>query len=138
MTTTFTLSIEETAGNSFLHGFHLGTDERLARQIAEEVFNARVKYGQPIVTVALIRDRKLVDVFDGTWSYDHAADLNDGKMKDFRNYYTINGLSVVYVPTGETLSNHETLKAAKAQIKRYVAADERRMKQRFIAGRSAG
>ena len=64
---TFTLSIEDTAGHSFQHGFHLGTDERLARQIAEEKFNARIKHGLPVVTVALIHDRKIVDVFDGTW-----------------------------------------------------------------------
>jgi len=64
---TFTLSIEDTYGHSFQHGFHLGTDKALARQIAEERFHARIKHGLPVVTVALIRERKLVDCFDGEW-----------------------------------------------------------------------
>jgi C4-type Zn-finger protein len=67
MNQTFTLSIEDTAGHSFLNGFHLGTQEPLARQIAEEKFHARRDNGLPIVTVALIQGRKIVDVYDGTW-----------------------------------------------------------------------
>jgi hypothetical protein len=63
----FTLSIEPTDGKSFQHGFHLGTDEHLARQIAEEKFHARNKHGMPTVTVALIREGKLVDCYDGKW-----------------------------------------------------------------------
>jgi hypothetical protein len=63
----FVLSIETTAGQSVQHGFHIGTDERLARQVAEEKFNARVKHGLPIVTVALMRHGRIVDVFDGRW-----------------------------------------------------------------------
>lgn len=66
----FCLSIEVAAGQAVQHGFHLGTDERLARQIAEEKFHARVKHGLPVVTVALMRDRKVVDVFDGKWFND--------------------------------------------------------------------
>ncbi len=63
----FCLWIETTPGKSVQHGFHLGTDEKLARQIAEEKFNARVEHGLPVVTVALMRNRKIVDVFDGKW-----------------------------------------------------------------------
>jgi hypothetical protein len=63
----FVLSIEPTGKPSVQYGFHLGTDERVARQIAEEIFHKRVTYG-PICTVALIRDRKIVDVYDGAWS----------------------------------------------------------------------
>jgi hypothetical protein len=66
-TSPFVLSIETTSGQSIQHGFHLGTDERLAREIAAEKFHARVRHGLPVVTVALLRDRKLVDVYDGTW-----------------------------------------------------------------------
>jgi hypothetical protein len=44
-------------------GFHLGTMEVVARQLAEEQFYAR----RDIRTVALIRDRRILDVFDGTW-----------------------------------------------------------------------
>jgi hypothetical protein len=65
----FCLSIETTSGKSEQYGFHLGTDEKLARQIAEEKFNARVRHGLPVVTVALMR-RKIVDVFDGKWFND--------------------------------------------------------------------
>ena len=49
------------------HSFHLGTNERLARQIAEEMFNTKVYRGMPIVTVALRRKDKVVSCYDGTW-----------------------------------------------------------------------
>jgi hypothetical protein len=65
---TFTLSIEPTGGKAFVDGFHLGTDEQVARQIAEERFHGRNKHGMWTQTVALIYDRKLVAVYDGTWS----------------------------------------------------------------------
>ena len=67
MTQPFTLSIEITAGQSFQHGFHLGTDERLAHQIAEEKFHARANNGLPVVTVALMRNGKMVDCYGGRW-----------------------------------------------------------------------
>ncbi len=65
----FTLSIEETEGKSYQHGFHLGTDETLARQIVTEKMQAFRTYSLPVVSMALIRDRKIVDVLyiDGTW-----------------------------------------------------------------------
>jgi len=63
----FCLSIEDVAGHSFQHGFHLGTDEQLARQIAEEKFHARIKHGLPTVTVALMQRGKLVGCYDGSW-----------------------------------------------------------------------
>ena len=61
----FTLSIEDVAGHSFQYGFHLGTDEKLARQIAEEKFRGRVQFGLPVVTVALFCGAKMVDCFLG-------------------------------------------------------------------------
>ncbi len=67
MTRPFTLSIEPLNGKAFQYGFHLGTDERLARQIAEEKFHARNKHGMPTVTVALLRNGKMVDCYDGQW-----------------------------------------------------------------------
>ena len=68
---TFTLSIEETEGKSRQHGFHLGTDEKLARQITEEKMTAMVTHMMPVVSMTLIRDRKIVDVLypDGTWHW---------------------------------------------------------------------
>jgi creatinine amidohydrolase/Fe(II)-dependent formamide hydrolase-like protein len=37
----FILSIEDADGSVKRHGYHLGTDLRLAKQIAEEMFDAR-------------------------------------------------------------------------------------------------
>jgi len=64
MVSCFVLSIEPQTGPSFRHGFHLGTDLRVAREIALEYFVAN-----KAKTVALMRDRKIFDLFDGdTWS----------------------------------------------------------------------
>jgi hypothetical protein len=65
----FTLSIEETAGKCRQHGFHLGTDEKLARQIVMEKLAAYRTNALPVVTMALMRKGKIVDVLyaDGTW-----------------------------------------------------------------------
>lgn len=64
MSAPFILSIEPTGKPAYVHGFHLGTDEAVARKIAEEMFRSR-RY---TCTVALIRDHKLVDVYDGAWA----------------------------------------------------------------------
>lgn len=63
----FTLSIEPVQGKSFIHGFHLGTVEGVARQCAAEQFHGRNRNGAFTRTVALIRDNKLVGVYDGEW-----------------------------------------------------------------------
>lgn len=47
------------------HGFHLGTDPVVARQIAEERFNAEPRAWR---TVALMLDGRVYDVYDGTWA----------------------------------------------------------------------
>jgi hypothetical protein len=70
----FVLSIEPTEGQSFVHGFHLGTQEPLARQIAEERFHARNKAGMWTRTVALMRSGRMVDCYDGRWSSAYSAD----------------------------------------------------------------
>lgn len=68
-TSPFCLSIETESGVSHQYGFHLGTDERLAREIVEEKFRARVRAGLPVVTMALMRDRRMVDCYLGDrWS----------------------------------------------------------------------
>jgi hypothetical protein len=67
MSNIFTLSIETEAGKAHQYGFHLGTYEPLARQIAQERFHARVNNGYPTVTVALIRNGRLFDCYDGQW-----------------------------------------------------------------------
>ena len=67
MSAPFCLSIETAPGVAHQHGYHLGTDEKLARQIAEETYAARVKHGLPVVTVALMRDRKMVACYGGQW-----------------------------------------------------------------------
>lgn len=65
---TIQLSIEPTEGKAFLHGFHLGTDLRLAKQIAEEKFHARNDYGMWTRTVALILKGKIIACYDGSWT----------------------------------------------------------------------
>jgi hypothetical protein len=67
MTTTFTLSIEPQDGKAYQHGFHLGTIEETARSLAEEIFHHNIAKPR---TVALIRDRRIYDVYDGRWSSD--------------------------------------------------------------------
>jgi hypothetical protein len=66
---TFTLSIEQTPGKSVQYGYHLGSDLRLARIIVQEKMAAYLNYGLPVVTMALKRNHKIVDVLyrDGTW-----------------------------------------------------------------------
>jgi hypothetical protein len=64
----FTLSIETDAG-TYQHGYHLGTQEPLARAIAENIFaKYRPRQGSRIVTVALKWEHKMFDVYDGEWS----------------------------------------------------------------------
>ena len=65
----FTLSIEETEGKSRAHGFHLGTDERVARIIVQDKMSAFINYGKDIVSMALKRDGRIIDVLysDLTW-----------------------------------------------------------------------
>ncbi len=76
---TFTLSIETTEGHSYLHGFHLGTIESIARQIAQERFHARIRHNMPTVTVALLLDGKMFDCYDGDcWSSEYLDDECDG------------------------------------------------------------
>lgn len=67
--TPFTLSIEATHGKSKQYGFHFGTDERLARQLIEEKAKAWIANDMPFVSMALMRNGKIVDVIysDMTW-----------------------------------------------------------------------
>jgi hypothetical protein len=71
MSNPFTMSIEFAPLQSRQHGFHLGTDEKLARQIVTEKYAAMLKTEQPVVTIALMRNGHIVDVWDGSqWSSD--------------------------------------------------------------------
>lgn len=69
MSSTFTLSIEPIEGRAYQHGYHLGTIESVARKCAEDIYWSKRKSGG-VRTVALMRDRKIFDVFDGEWSSD--------------------------------------------------------------------
>ena len=63
----FILSIETDAG-IYQHGYHLGTDERLARSMAVSFFKSgHPSQGLYIRTVALRRVGNLVDIYDGQW-----------------------------------------------------------------------
>jgi hypothetical protein len=94
--TIFVLSIEPVEGTAFEYGFGLGTDPRVAREIAAEKFRARNASPYPrdldghvmaTRTVALKWDGKIVDVFDGEWeserdwpdfeAAEHAAPADD-------------------------------------------------------------
>ncbi len=68
----FLMSIETTHGVSERDGFHLGTDERVARKLCEERYHGRVNFGMPVVTVALLDARwRMIDCYDGDcWSSD--------------------------------------------------------------------
>ena len=71
----FTLSIETDAG-TYVHGFHLGAIEPTARALAADAYcNLIPKIGQYIRTVALIRDHKIEDVFDGQWYSDYLSNF---------------------------------------------------------------
>lgn len=60
----FTASVETDAG-TYRHGYHLGTQEDLARNIIEEIARGAPRMGTRIVTVALMKDGKIEDVYDG-------------------------------------------------------------------------
>jgi len=61
---TFTLSVEIEEGKAVQHPFHLGTDARVARQIAVERFHA----GSNVKSVALFLKGCIAAVYDGEWS----------------------------------------------------------------------
>ena len=67
----FELSIEPVGGATYRDGFHLGTDEVIARRLAVEAFHQRTpKVGTAIRSVALFREGKMVDCYDGHWASD--------------------------------------------------------------------
>lgn len=66
----FEMSVETSPMVTEKNGFHLGTDEAIARQICEERYHGRLKLGLSVVTVALMREGHIVDVFDGKWAND--------------------------------------------------------------------
>lgn len=67
----FELSIEPVGAPTYRDGFHLGTDESIARRLAEEAFKYRTpKVGTGIRSVALFLGGKLFDCYDGLWASD--------------------------------------------------------------------
>lgn len=64
----FELSIEPTQGDTFRHGFHLGTDEIVARHLAEQEFHSRNRRGESVRTVALMLGHRMFDYYDGIWA----------------------------------------------------------------------
>ena len=65
----YTLSIETTEGRAKQHGFHLGTNLPTARSVVQDKMRAFVAHRQPVVTMALKLNGKIVDVLypDGSW-----------------------------------------------------------------------
>lgn len=73
----YIMSIEYEHGKSVVDGFHLGTDEKIARELIVERFHGRLRsynagWSQMFtVTIALMLDNRIVDVYDGTsWAND--------------------------------------------------------------------
>ena len=64
ITHVFTASIEPCTGDVFQHGFHLGTDRKMAEWFCEELFRRHNAHGG-VYTVALKRNQGIVDVYDG-------------------------------------------------------------------------
>lgn len=65
---TFTASIETYDNGTFQYGFHLGTCERTARECVKSLMGLRYhsRLGRiRVATVALMRDGRMVDCFDG-------------------------------------------------------------------------
>ena len=69
---TYILSLEREPGVTVFHGFHLGTIERLARQICEEKMRTCRENDLPMLTMGLMQDGKLVDTLyrSGVWHSD--------------------------------------------------------------------
>lgn len=65
----FVMSVETDAG-TYQYGFHLGTIESVARSMVEDRYLLLVpKIGTRVITIALMRDHKVFDVYDGSrWS----------------------------------------------------------------------
>lgn len=76
---TYQLSIEPVDGATFRHNFHLGTDLRVARNVASDIYFNRKWWPRvgdvKVRSVALILNDKIVDVFDGRWASDVWAQL---------------------------------------------------------------
>lgn len=80
----FTASIEVTEGVSHQHGFHLGTDEKIARSFCKDIYQMRVKAGKPVVTIGLMQEGKLVDCFYGDrwhWDNEDATQIKEGFVR---------------------------------------------------------
>lgn len=60
----YTLSIEPLEGKVYTHPYHLGTDLKIAKEIAETLFHNPFLQ---IRSMALTKDLKLVAVYDGEW-----------------------------------------------------------------------
>lgn len=71
----FTLSIAYSDGSpTRQHGFHLGTDEKMARDLAVREWQRQKRNGTDVATVALHRHGKMYAVFDGAFWSDEDQD----------------------------------------------------------------
>ena len=76
MTQPYVLSIETDQG-TYLHGYHLGTQEKLAREIAVSAWHNLIpNQGRYIRTVALKQNGRIVDVYMGQqWESDYSSTI---------------------------------------------------------------
>lgn len=65
MTSAFIASIEDTHGHYATHPYHLGAQIALAKELIEEIFENRTRYGFPVLSIALMRAHRIIDVYYG-------------------------------------------------------------------------
>ena len=63
----YILSIEPTGELAYVHGYHLGTNLRVARRIAERVFHDRNRENRPTTSVSLVLNHTIDSTYDGDW-----------------------------------------------------------------------
>jgi hypothetical protein len=117
-TPVFELSIEPVGAPTYRDGFHLGTDEVIARRLAAEAFHQRKpRNGTAIRSVALFRAGKMVDCYDGHW----ASDLHDLAYAPRPATTAVPGTSISH-----GTARHEDLLGTFARVLRQLAIVEPR------------
>lgn len=61
----YCLFIEPYSGNTYQYGYHLGTDLRVAKIIAQERYFAN---SEIVRSVSLVLSGKTIDTFNGNWN----------------------------------------------------------------------
>ena len=102
----FVASIEPCNGPTFQHGYHLGTNETIAREFVREIFTRHTQAGTGLYTVALLRNGHIVDVWDGRDWLNDTLDADDAErwVEAERDHAT----AATYAPKTAILRNYLT------------------------------